>query len=264
MQALVKANWDQLSDIEYKFQAELSPVSNPTLRDITEMTIRWNRATNWEHREFNRANNWEYRESPSRKSSFPKPDHFGEQGWDGKLAQYFDAEQLDAGESHTSPQPQGFSGDEPLDFLAIRGYDMTGDMTIGSNLGGKDVLIEGGDSIDGHQVVVVNANLDPSRPRPDSMFVRYWLDPAAGGMPRRVELWLRGKLVRTSSNVKIEQVSHGFYFPVSFGVKLFQGGNDPVFKDGATIHFVVDPKSVKLNPGFRQSDYAVARAGLNQ
>lgn len=251
--AVVRANSSQIKDIQYTYMMQQIPAAEPNYIWNEDVTVMWIPEKNWEKRIVRDF-----------VSSYPNEIYHKEHAWDGEYDRY-NIQLTRNGrpgrkEGIISSKKAMFSLLEPLDLLDIKGGSYGNLVLI---LSGKDVLVEGRESIDGHETVVVSCNRISNLPRKDSLVMKYWLDVKCGVLPRYTEMYHKGELRRVISDVTISEIEPGLFFPTSckiepgYKVRTSAGESEDRWSQGSTTCIQIDINSVKVNQGLQKEVFNV-------
>jgi hypothetical protein len=247
---VAQAQASQVNDIQYAYTMQVIPLADPNYilsYDVSVMRMP--------------AKNWEKRTIIKTASTSAHQINQTVQAWDGEYYRYNTAVIREGGPPPTkegiiSAKKDAFSPLEPLELLGVKG-SKKGDLVL--FLSGPDVILQGLETLAGHQTVVVSVNKIPTLPREDSLVMKYWLDMEHGSLPRRTELYYKADLKRVTSDVTLSELKPGLFFPAHCQATTFdfEGKSEGLWSKGETISIQVDVNSIQINQGLQKQDFAL-------
>lgn len=244
---IAQAHSAQINDIQYTYAMLRVPTADPNYIRNYEIAVIWFPEKGWEKCT-----------TEERLSTSPDEVYHIVNAWDGEYNRYNIALVRKGGQSSrkegiVSSRKRMFSGREPLRLLNIKGGSYS---HVSLLLSGKDVLVEGVETIDSHETALVSVNRIFNLPRKDSLVTKYWLDMKCGALPRRTELYHKGELKRIVSDVTISEIKPWLFFPTGCTV-TFGGESEGIWSQSEIMYIQVDVNSINLNQGLQKKDFYV-------
>lgn len=246
---IARSHSAQTEDIQYTYKVQRIPIAEPNHSDNYEISTMWVPEKDWEKR-------------TTKEILYTSPGkiYMEINAWNGEvnktntISMLKDEKPTRLEGEVSSGNKKGFSAKEPLQLLGIKRSKKS---NLVNYLSKKDVLVEGVESFDGHETVVVSVNLITALQREESLIMKYWLDMKCGALPRRTEVYHKGELKRVTSDVTISEIKPGLFFPTACKCKLSGGESKGILSQGVLNIIQVDVKSIKVNQGLQKRDFDI-------